>query len=346
MNSVIRVGNEFDYLAGRPPDVRRAIRQPGKRAAVVTSVRNEGLGLLEWVAHYRVLGFDTIFIYTNDNTDGSNALLERLAEHGIIRLRWNVTSPDVSPQMKAFRHALWFCPEVADHEWIAILDADEFLIPALGETSCHTITDYLDVVKARFSASAVCLNWKWFPGDLSFDRSPGIVYERFNQSVQNEHIKTIFRGPDVEDIANVHHPRMANNIRAIDGDGVDMVALSSRRKPVYTYGQINHYWQKSFQEFVLKKSRGRGALGLAGEQRSFEQFFTWWAPPTPDPLPCAPFVNAVRDEMERLRALPGISEEEAQVETNFSELLRVLGDRLQLSSLYRGLRTAHARQNA
>ena len=91
MNSALSVGTEFDYLAGGPPNVHRAISHPRKRAAVVTSIRNEGVALLEWVAHYRVLGFDTIFIYTNDNTDGSIALLERLAEHGIIRLRWNET---------------------------------------------------------------------------------------------------------------------------------------------------------------------------------------------------------------------------------------------------------------
>ena len=217
--------------------------------------------------------------------------------------------------MKAFRHAFWFCPEVADHEWVAICDADEFLIPVLDGTCCQSIADYLHFVEARFSASAVCLNWKWFPGDLSFDRSFGIVYERFTGSLENEHIKTIFRSADAEDIANVHHPRMRNDARVIDGGGAEVVALSSQRKPVYTFGQINHYWQKSFKEFFLKKSRGRSAIGLAGEQRSFDQFFTWWAPTAPELLPCAPFVSAVKDEMERLRALSGIS----QADTSFRE---------------------------
>ena len=61
---------------------------------------------------------------------------------------------------------LWFCPEVADHEWVAICDADEFLIPVFEGTRCQSIADYLYFVEARFSASAVCLNWKWFPGDI------------------------------------------------------------------------------------------------------------------------------------------------------------------------------------
>ena len=38
-------------------------------------MRDEGLVILEWVAHYRALGFDTIVVYTNDNTDGSDDLL-------------------------------------------------------------------------------------------------------------------------------------------------------------------------------------------------------------------------------------------------------------------------------
>ena len=61
----------------------------------------------------------------------------------------------------------------------------------------------------------------------------------------------------------------------------------------------------------------------------------------PGSLPCAPFVSAVKDEMERLRALSGISQAEAQVEARFSELL---GDRLQLRCLYDELRTAHERR--
>ncbi len=50
----------------------------------LTSARNEGSYLLDWIAYHRSIGFDHIFIYTNDNTDGSDDLLDRLAYTGAV----------------------------------------------------------------------------------------------------------------------------------------------------------------------------------------------------------------------------------------------------------------------
>ena len=35
--------------------------------------------LLDWIAYHKALGFEQIFLYTNDNTDRSDELLERLS---------------------------------------------------------------------------------------------------------------------------------------------------------------------------------------------------------------------------------------------------------------------------
>ena len=103
------IGAEFDHLATQRPDFDPPWRTttPTKKAAVVTIMRDEGLVILEWVAHYRALGFDTLFVYTNDNIDGSDALLLALHDAGIIRLIWNAVPPDHSAQFKAYRHAFW-----------------------------------------------------------------------------------------------------------------------------------------------------------------------------------------------------------------------------------------------
>lgn len=46
---------------------------PTKKAAVVVAMRDDGVSILEWIAHYRALGFEGIFIYSNDNNDGSDS---------------------------------------------------------------------------------------------------------------------------------------------------------------------------------------------------------------------------------------------------------------------------------
>jgi hypothetical protein len=51
---------------------------PGRRVAVVGTMRDDGIYTLEWIAHYRALGFEHLVIYTNDNADGSEVLLRHL----------------------------------------------------------------------------------------------------------------------------------------------------------------------------------------------------------------------------------------------------------------------------
>jgi hypothetical protein len=47
---------------------------PTKNAAIVVTMRDEGLGLLEWVAFCRAIGIPDIFVYSNDNADGSRIM--------------------------------------------------------------------------------------------------------------------------------------------------------------------------------------------------------------------------------------------------------------------------------
>ena len=48
------------------------------RFVIVTPMKNEGPFILEWVAHNLAIGADEIAIFSNDCTDGSDALLDRL----------------------------------------------------------------------------------------------------------------------------------------------------------------------------------------------------------------------------------------------------------------------------
>ncbi|MDA3888128.1 MAG: glycosyltransferase family 2 protein, partial [Allgaiera sp.] len=55
------------------------------RFIIVTPMKNEGPFILEWVAHNLAIGVDEIVIFSNDCTDGSDALLDRLHEMGKLR---------------------------------------------------------------------------------------------------------------------------------------------------------------------------------------------------------------------------------------------------------------------
>ena len=51
---------------------------------VVSTMKNEGPYIIDWVAHYKTLGFDHILVCTNDCTDTTVDILLRLQEMGLV----------------------------------------------------------------------------------------------------------------------------------------------------------------------------------------------------------------------------------------------------------------------
>src|SRR5260370_5439106 len=203
--SYYRVGREYDFLAadhGRSPDQWSLLQllnyltmqrlRPSRRSAVITSMRDDGIVLLEWIAHYRALGFEGIFIYSNDNEDGSTELLRHLADLGEVTFLENITS--VNHEIKTLEHALQFLIELRDFEWVLFVDSDEFLVPSAVFGSA--VGNILEVVDRRFSdqlPAAIIYNWKVFVSAAGYARQPGLLLERYRYSYAEPHVKTFGR---------------------------------------------------------------------------------------------------------------------------------------------------------
>ena len=52
------------------------------RFLAILCVRNEAAFLMEWLAHHRAVGFTDFLVFSNDSQDGTDAMLDRLAERG------------------------------------------------------------------------------------------------------------------------------------------------------------------------------------------------------------------------------------------------------------------------
>ena len=105
------------------------------RITAVTCVKNEGPFLLEWIAYNRLIGVTDFLFYSNDCTDGTDALLDALAA------RCGVTHLPNPAQGRAYQmEALKDCahqPIVQQADWLWIADVDEFLNIHVGD---HTIS--------------------------------------------------------------------------------------------------------------------------------------------------------------------------------------------------------------
>ncbi len=125
---------------------------------MLAAARNEGVYLVEWLAYHRLLGIKDFFIYSNDNEDGSDALLAALADAGVITWINNKVQRGAA-QFKAFGHALGFMPDLLSFRWTLMIDLDEFLVL---DRSRHADAIAFSDWHTERAADTVAINWQFF----------------------------------------------------------------------------------------------------------------------------------------------------------------------------------------
>ena len=172
---------------------QRAPGAEGLRLAIGAIFKNEGPYILEWVAYHRVLGIDRFFVADNASDDGSTELLAALDRAGILDHIPFPGTPGQPPQLPAYAEILRRHGEAAD--WIAFIDADEFLLPAPPLTSLRPVLATLDGLPG---VRAVAVNWAAYGSAGAARAGSGLVIARFparapRDTLLNRHYKTILR---------------------------------------------------------------------------------------------------------------------------------------------------------
>ena len=331
-----------DEYAGRPLEghgmpqagqvlavlARRQVR-PRRSACIVTTMRNEGAYLLDWLSYHLSIGFEHVFIYTNDNQDGSDDLLRLLAGHGVITLVENARAPILSPQHKAYSHALMLLPQILDFRWTALIDADEYI--GFDTGMFRSIIDFISWHETQ-PADAIALCWLLHVAGTN-DRWRGeSTLRRFPMREQgvNPHVKSLFRTAMFWH-AHPHFPHTPLGspfvFRTEDGRIHHTHAITGRlaafaEAPSANLAWINHYILRTAGESVLKLARGRAdqtgrAAHWAGVnlEHTARTFVSLARPEImvrdERILACAARQPAV---LERLMALPGVAEQAAKIQ--------------------------------
>ncbi|GHC57910.1 glycosyltransferase family 2 protein [Neogemmobacter tilapiae] len=239
-----------------------------KTLAILT-VRNEGAFLLEWLAHHRLTGFTDFLVLSNDCTDGSDALLDRLAAMGVLAHVANPAPHAKGPQWSALALAEAH-PLRQAADWVAVIDIDEFVNVRVGD---GTLSDLIGAVP---EADCLAMTWRLF-GNAGVVVHEGPVTEAFTHAAPENlpwpwraHlIKTLFRNDGAYGKLGVHRPRApvavrVDQVRWVDGSGRALPRAFQKAR-LFTppgaapYGlvQLNHYALGSMQNYVLKCDRGR-----------------------------------------------------------------------------------------
>jgi hypothetical protein len=313
--------------------------RPNRKAAVVVCVRNEAVNILEWIAHYRAFGFEEFFFYVNDSDDGTVELLTELARSGVCHAILNETNlgrngADHFPiQSKGLEHAIHFLNPLREFEWVFFPDVDEFLVTQtiradpVAERPLDDLLQRLD--DQPDSPSGVLFNWKWFGSNSAYSREEGLVLERFCNCRAAGHVKTFARLSRCLAFPSSHCPKLPFGDRVLDGALRPVPNSAPEMQATYEYGQVNHYWNKSFEEFVAKLLR-------SWSHRSFENFFTWGNNRTFGHFESLPagWINRVREEMKLLRSLPGVERHHGEAERRFRQSIDRYSKEQNLPAVY------------
>ena len=240
------------------------------RILAVLTVRNEGAFLLEWLAHHRAVGFTDFLVFSNDCTDGTDEILDRLADIGQLTHIRNPAPFAQGPQWAALKTASSH-PLFAAADWAMVLDIDEFVNIHTGG---HRIPDLLAALP---HATAIPLTWRMFgnagvipftdtPVRHTFIRAaPAILHWPWRASL----FKTLFRVDGSYSKLGVHRPRnpdaaRLNHQRWFDGSGRELPnqyrtsgVISPLGTDNFQLAQLNHYALGSMQNYLVKCDRGR-----------------------------------------------------------------------------------------
>ena len=324
----------------------RARVTPTRGAAIVATARSEGVYLLEWIAHHRLLGVEAIFLYTNNNDDGSDALLAALHDAGVITWTRSEMANGVSAQNKAYGHALNVCRPLLEHRWALFIDLDEFLV--LNPVRYRTMAEFMRWHEMR-DTDAVGINWVMV-GSSAQSAWTDAPLSRRNTNLLNEpnaHIKVMMK-PRHFIQAHPHFP-FADSRRSYVFRLASGALHHHRKQPHDNYHAraftddpsdadacLYHFNFKSVEEFAWKVSRNRGDFPLS-QSVNFEGL---------DHVAVGSFVgqhrsqdvtvddrlarglSALDDEIERLRGLPGVAEAERSTKAAFRQRLDMVKSRL------------------
>ena len=235
------------------------------RVLAILTVRNEGSFLLEWLAHHRAAGITDVLAFSNDCTDGTDLMLDRLMQMGWLTHLRNDGPHEKGPQWHALKAAASH-PLTKAADWILVLDIDEFVNIHVGDRTISAL------LAALPEADAITLTWRMFGNAGVVGLTDAPVTETFTRAAPDQlewpwravMFKTLYRNDGRFGQPGVHRPKGQANDRQrwFDSEGRLLPGgpqriFSPLGHPHYALAQLNHYALGSMEGYLVKADRGR-----------------------------------------------------------------------------------------
>ena len=251
------------------------------RVAICVIVKLENKYLLEFINHYKKLGFDSVIIYDNNDNDGENPevikekYIAQSGDNSFIKIENYRGQKTV--QLKAYNDC--YKKYSDDFDWILYVDADEYLILVR-----HTnIKDFLSQ-QIFDKYGEIQFNWLLYNDNNLLELKDGdLINEKLNTPLFtwiNRHVKCIVRtklSTYKDSIFGNPHCSVLN---------CDVCDPNGKTRPndnpfndnwieTYSTAYIKHFYMKTVNDYKQKVNRGRADIDGGYDKNAFFFYNTW-----------------------------------------------------------------------
>jgi hypothetical protein len=225
--------------------------------SILTLIKNESLYISEWLEYHLLVGADHFWIVNNESGDNISDVLAPYIAMGLVDLSyWPGQSQQIKIYNKVIKQVRW------STFWLALIDADEFLVPMHGRSVPV-------ILHLREYMVGIHVQWMVFGANEQQHWECRLVLERFQNhttanTFNNGFTKLILNPRKVRfmhfhwaDYWRTHYPYG----RTLCGRRETYEYQSLKKVRCYEELRLNHYFTKSRDEWELKRNRGR-ASGL------------------------------------------------------------------------------------
>jgi len=210
--------------------------------SVYCRFRDEKRYLREWLEYHLLQGVEHFYLFDHLSIDNPLAVLQPYINKGVVTYTYfseELASPHSATFAKMGNQALALA--LGKTRWLAIIDSDEFLVPAEGVA-------LVDFLRRHQRHPAIVVNWQMF-GTAGVEQIPAdkLLLEVLTQRAprdygQNKHVKTILQPALTTDV-DIHHANYPAGTYAVNTDRQPVVGAFSM--PIHTDRlRLHHYFMR------------------------------------------------------------------------------------------------------
>ena len=251
--------------------VFKNIKKQNVKICLCAIVKNENRYLREFIE----LGYNKIILYDNNEKNGEN--LEEVINDYILKdfvQIFDLRGRKKKPQLKAFKDCYQMNSKYYD--WLSFFDIDEFLEI---DKKYKTIQDFLND-KIFQSCKNIKINWLLYKNNNSLYYQKKNIQERIKYPDYNSPLNVLIKSTVRGNLTTNYWEGMRNphssflNYSSCSSSGKNIRFDSPFKDPPdYTNAKLRHYYYKSFEEYLLKRYRGRADLTEKSSNKIRRNFY-------------------------------------------------------------------------